>query len=525
MSKVILRGYQNDCIQGVREAFTRGKKRVTCVLPTGSGKTTIFGQMCSSYAQRNPKKRAAIISHLGLLTKQTGDRFKEDYGIISEVLQAGRLPSQKAQTIVTTMQSFRSKEKLLRWASKLSFGAGTLERLNIGLLIIDECHLVGNDSYQTILDMFPNAYVIGFTATPFRQNKLMTNMFEEVAYTISAQELIDQGFLVPPALKRVKFNVFDQAEMFSNIIKIYNEYHKGHKAVVYLKTIAEAELLRNVLIESGINCSAITSKLKGKKRDEILKDYREGNGPDILTTVDVLTAGFDSPNLRCIFMPYKVGSVTTYLQRVGRGLRPYVGKAECDVYVNTTAPKIEEGFWERITREMLDKGGRKKEDYEDYLELLKDGKELCTEEEISWTMDVVNMAKEVRGKGMENLYLKIIHKDFPKEMLQAFIDHPPTTPNSSHKPKPTDKQLGYLEKHKINAEGLSKYECIGIIEAHMRSLGWVPPQDEIVPSGKHKGKHFSKVPRMYWKIISKRPSDLYKSYRNYKEKIDAKRTK
>uniref|UniRef100_UPI00356ACF84 DEAD/DEAH box helicase n=1 Tax=Zhongshania sp. TaxID=1971902 RepID=UPI00356ACF84 len=253
---VTLRGYQNDTVEGVRNVFRQGGKRVACILPTGSGKTTIFGSICREFAHKNPTQRAAIISHLGLLTSQTGDRFREEWGINSQVLQADRLPTTEAQTIITTMQSFRSEEKLLKWADKLSFGTGTLERLNIELIIIDECHLVGNDSYNTILEMFPDAYVIGFTATPFRQNKLMTNLFEEVAYTISTQELIDQGYLVPPKLNGMDFNTFDQADMFARIINTYKQRHSGHKAVVYLKTIAEAELLRNVLVDAGITSSA-----------------------------------------------------------------------------------------------------------------------------------------------------------------------------------------------------------------------------------------------------------------------------
>lgn len=520
MSTVTLRGYQNECITGTREAISKGARRVACVLPTGSGKTTIFGSICQNFARRGTGAKAVIVSHLGLLTSQTGDRFRDEWGLATEVLQADRLPTAKAQTIITTMQSFRSEEKLLRWADKLSFGTGTLERLDIGLLIIDECHLVGNESYSKILSMFPNAYVIGFTATPFRQNKLMTNMFDEVAYTISMQELIDQGYLVPPKLHLTDYDTEDLGDVASKIVQIYNTKHKGEKAVVYMRTIEEAETLRNILIECGITSSAVTSKLTGAPRDELLRDFKKGDGPSILTTVDVLTAGFDSPNLMCIFMPYRVGSVTTYLQRIGRGLRPYEGKSHCDIYVGANSPGIENGFWEKITKQVLNAGKR---DYDNYEDLLEYGKNDFSHEEYVWTKEVVDMANKAKLKGMEELSQMMVTKVFPPELLDVLVEHPPAMRKS--KVKATPAQIKYVSGIiGQDASRLTKQECSIIIDAHKRKNGWEPPKDEIVPAGKHKGKHFSQVPHAYWRFAAKSPSsELWKSYKQYKNKIGGKK--
>jgi len=465
-------------------------------------------------------QRAVIISHLGLLTSQTGDRFREEWGLASEVLQASRLPSAKAQTIITTMQSFRSKEKLLKWADKLSFGTGTLERLDIGLIIIDECHLVGNNSYTDILSMFPNAYVIGFTATPFRQNKLMTNMFDEVAYSVSMQELIDQGFLVPPKLHLTPFDTEDMADVASKIAEIYSKKHKGQKAVVYMRTIEEANLLRNILVDCDISARAVTSELTGKPRDELLKEFRSGGGPAVLTTVDVLTAGFDSPNLMAIFMPYKVGSVTTYLQRVGRGLRPYDGKTHCDIYAGSNSPGIESGFWEKITRQILNAG---RTDYDNMLDVLELGKNDYSEEEYLWTQDVVRMAKEAKAKGMHKLFDMIVTKQFPDAMLNLMLDTPPCTTKKNAKTKMTKGQEKYLKGIGLYAEGLTKQEASSILWNHKLSKGWTPPKDEVIQEGKHKGKHFSQVPPMYWKVISKYPNETYRAYKRYKNKIGGKK--
>ena len=347
MKEPTMRGYQDDCIKGLRNAITTGNRKCLAILPTGSGKTTIFGKITKGFLDRHPNERAAIISHLGLLTAQTGDRFRDEWGLESGVLQANRLPAGGDRCVITTMQSFSKRNKLERWSLNAGGFSPSIDRLKITLLVIDEVHRWCK-TYEQIEEMFPNALIIGFTATPFKENKLMTNMFDCVAYTISTQELIDMGHLVPPILNEIDFDTTDEADMYAKIIQVYRERHHKQKAVVFLRTIEQCDTLRNIMLQTGIKASAITSKFTGEGRDEALRFFRQGDGADVLITVDVLTAGFDSPNLRAIFMPYKVGSVTTYLQRVGRGLRPDKGKTHCDIYAGSNSPGIEPGFWEKI---------------------------------------------------------------------------------------------------------------------------------------------------------------------------------
>jgi len=368
---------------------------------------------------------------------------------------------------------------------------------NVGLIIIDEAHYVGSQSYDSIMCMFPDAVIIGFTATPFRGNKLMTNMFERVAYTISMGDLIDQGYLVPPKLKLTPFNTADPAELYAGIVEVIKN-HPDEKIVVYLKTIADAEECRNIIVDNGFTCSAITSKFKGKNRDLLLEEYRSGNGPQVLTTVDVLTAGFDSPNLSVIIMPYKVGSVTTYLQRVGRGLRINPGKTHCDIYVGGKNPKLDGGFWERITRQMLKQGRNEYDNYLDDLDFLKDE---LSEEEYEWTVDVVNMAKAVGKKNMNGLFECIINKEFPVDLLNTFIENHPIVPNKKLlKMRLTDKQFDKLDQFGIDGSCLSRGEAMSTIASIIRKEGTYDKRD-IVPSGKYKGYFFNEVPTSYWSML------------------------
>jgi len=514
-----LRGYQDECIEGIRTSIGRGFSTMACVLPTGSGKTTIFGNIISRYLDSNIGKRAVVVSHLGLLTSQTSSRFRSEWGVECGILQASVTPSAEDRCVITTMQSFRDENKRIRMSQSRSFWS-TDSVPDVGLIIIDECHLSGCRSYQEIINAYPEAYVIGFTATPFRQNKLMTNLFQCVAYTCPMQRLIDEGYLVEPRLNMTPFDRTNQTDIFAKIIKIYKEKHIGHKAVVYLKTIEEAKLLRNILVDSGIKSDAITSELTGDRRDELLEEFRNGGGPDVLTTVDVLTAGFDSPNLRALFIPYKVGSVTTYLQRVGRGLRPYDGKTHCDIYVGSNSPDIEKGYWEEITQRMLNQG-RDPSSYDNYLDILKFAENDMSQEMYKWTLDVVNMANDVRSLGMDGLFDMIVSKKLPEEMLNIMISENPTTTKKGAKTKITKSQEKYLKDNNLYADGLTKQEASAMIYANKRSRGWEPNQSEIVQTGKHKGKHFSQVPPAYWGILAKKfPfSPTYKEYKKYKDSI------
>jgi superfamily II DNA or RNA helicase len=512
--QIKLREYQNECQDAIFRDINAGVKRLACVLPTGSGKTTIFGSVVAEYLRENVGMRAIVISHLGLLTAQTSKRFKEEWGVESGILQANKFPKRGQNCVITTMQSFRNEDKRLRLSQSGSFW-GSVGGSDIGLIIIDEAHYSGCKSYQEIMDAYPNAVVVGFTATPFRENKLMTNMFDKVSYTVSMQDLIDLGYLVPPKLNVAPFNTNDPADMFAKMIAIYKGKHDGQKAVIYLKTIDEAELCRNIFVDSGINCSAVTSRLTGAPRDKLLADFREGGGPDVLTTVDVLTAGFDSPNLCALFIPYKVGSVTTFLQRVGRGLRPFKDKKYCDIYAGGLSPDISEGFWEKMTKTMLNQG-RPATDFEDIRDILEYAD--IKEEQYKWTQEVVNMANEVKAKGMGKLFDMIITQKFPKEMLDVFVNHPPTITKKGARSPMTKGQDWYFENNKLSRDGISKQEASAIIMGHKRANGWKPSKAETVPAGKHEGKYFGEVPPAYWFYLSKNmpKSDAYTSYRSWK---------
>lgn len=510
-----LRPYQTDAVVSTLNRLDTD--RITAVvMPTSAGKTLCMCHVANAVLKENSDNAVVILSHLSVLIKQTMNVMSEEFGTECHILRADVIPPEDARVVVTTMQSFRNIDKIVSW------GGGS----RVKLLIVDESHFLGTNSYTKILEMFPNAKVMAVTATPFRKNKLMSNMFDSVAFTISAQELIDQKYIVPPTLRYYRFDTENIVAMSRQVATIYKENHNGHKVIVYLRSISDCNTMRNMLVDAGIRAEAVTSKLTDVSRETVLEDFKNNttSSASVLVTVDVLTAGFDSPNVRAIIMPYRIGSVTTYIQRIGRGLRLDEGKTDCKVYVGGDNPRIVKGFWERINKKALALGERKKRDetITDREEYLKENKELMSKQEITWNKAVCDMAKDMRKMRFDNIAKSIMAMDFPKEFLDKIVSTPPHKQKSYEPATDGQKRFLYSIGFAEISKNCTKQEATYLLNRYREIQGRV--QDwEVVPMGLHKGKMWGEVPHVYKKfVLDGRDGDLKKSYLAWKERIKSK---
>jgi len=514
---LILRDYQRNCVEAVRDSFKAGNKKVLCALATASGKTVIAASIVQQYLAKNPDKRVLFLSHLSILVDQTGDSFYKHFDIKSDVLQASEIPLADSKCIVSTIQSFKSEEKVQEWANKLNYSTGkTIKALNIGLVFIDECHHAFlSNTHKAIDAILPDVNLIGLSATPIKENKLITDHFDDVAFSLSTQELIDLGYCVPPELKVLAVNPLDETELYSTMIASYKQSHSGQKAIIFLKTIEECMNVASLFELAGVNALAITSKLTGRTRTKSLNDFRSNKegSLEVLTTVNVLTAGFDSPNIQVIYMPYKVSSVVMYVQRCGRGLRicPEIGKTKCTVYAASKTPILESGQWEKMNKVLL--GANSKKEQETYLDDLD--LTLLTETKKRWTMEIVRMAKAIEGKGLINLSNMIIGKKFPEDLLDVMRGMPISKPYKLSKAKLTPAQAKVLDRYEVTTD-LTKQEASIVIDGISRKEGWTIPKWKMVQSGRYKGRQWKDVPFMYlkalhWGDVTKKEWNLYRS--------------
>jgi len=397
------------------------------------------------------------------------------------------------------MQSSRDSDRIER------FRKATL--YPVGLVIVDECHFLTTESYTTALSYFPEAKVLGVTATPFRDRMLMTNIFDKISYSISLQELIDQGYLVPPKLKGYVVESGMADDRMAMVAALYNDHEQGRKAIVFVKTIEDATTLRNVFENMGVPARAVTCDLTGDNRDEVLSDFRTGKTM-VLTTVNVLTAGFDAPCVEAIFLPYNTDSPTLYMQRIGRGLRLdpcNPEKKECRVYVMGDAPSISSQMYERLNRHTLDGTAEWKErkTFTDDLAFnLPSGE---SAEIYQWTTKVVEVVEKLERLGLSGVARVLNEKKFPPKFLgkldkivaKLAVMQPPVTGRSATKQQ-VEQLFGYGFP-RPESESLTKGEAAMVVAAMQMMLSDGGPF--VLTKGKYSGKHVKDLPLPYQQVV------------------------
>lgn len=506
----VLRDYQKDFSDCVVRDFNAGHTRLIAVVATGGGKTVTFGHVADRYIKRNQDRVVLVLSHLGLLIPQTGTSFAKFWGIESHVLQAQTIPPEDARCVLATIQSAKDLVKLMQW--------GGFRK--VGLVIVDEAHRMFNDSYDQLFKLLPeDIRLLAVTATPFKENQLLTSQFDKVTYTISTQELIDKGSLVKPVLRYVPYSRTDLEVNIRLTIDVYKQRHSGKKAIVYLKRQADCHDMKAILDSHGIKSTVVTGTVTGELRDQILSDFKNDvdGSADILLTVDVLTAGFDSPNIVAIFMPYPTKSVSVYLQRIGRGLRPDEGKTECAVYIGGKSPELMKKEWEKIQKKALNLGKRA---VKDVFEALEFNQEFMTKDEIVANKRLADMAKKVRTMNMPNLFESIAKAEVPDYLMDALQLTINRTASSNSKLASTPAQQQYLKKLGVHRP-TTKAEATVLIDAYRRAKGWTPAEFEVVPSGRFKDWQWKNVPHVYKKYLfnEKGGDTLMEHYKRWKRII------
>jgi superfamily II DNA or RNA helicase len=508
-----LRQYQKDSVDSVIRDFNSGHRKVAVILPTGAGKTEIMLATADKMIQQRGGK-ALILSHMGLLVGQTSDRAalripNRHIGW----LKAGYTPRQTDDIIIGTMQSARIEHKI----NHIN---------NINLIIIDEAHFITADSYKAILSRYPNAYVLGLTATPYKSKRLMTNQFEKVSYCASLNEMISQGYLLPPVMIGVQ-QMNDDVSI--DVCKLYKERELGKSAICFMPSVEEAELMTSVFKMEGIHAATIVGDTPEATRRRAIDEFQAGN-IKVLCTVDVLTAGFDAPCTEVILMPSRCGSPTVFMQRVGRGLRRYENKENCRVYFwSAGCPKIEKKFYEEIAKFAMEK----KPDKMDIFEALEWAKYEDDEETMNYCMKMAKIHKDIKSMG-HDFFADLIRQDALPGDLMGRIDllHDKLSGVRARKTdtEATERQVDYLERilgTKVNSITLGEADSLISICGQMKQPSHpIYGEQWNVQSGIHKGKHVKDLPWNYVCFcLSKSPhgqiSRLFHKWTEFKKELRA----
>ena len=324
-----LRPYQQEAKEKIfREWET--VNRTLLVLPTGCGKTIVFAKVTEECVRRG--NRVLILAHRGELLEQAADKLAKATGLgcATEKAEESCLGSWFRVT-VGSVQTMMREKRLEQFPSDY-----------FNTVIIDEAHHCLSDSYQRVLNHFPDAKVLGVTATPDRGDmRNLGQYFETLAYEYTLPKAIKEGYLSPIKaltlpLKLDLSSVGVQAGDFKSgeiataldpylyqIADEMSKYCMDRKTVVFLPLVKTSQKFRDILNEKGFQAAEVNGD--SKDRAEILEAFDRGDY-NVLCNSMLLTEGWDCPSVDCIVVlrPTKVRSL--YSQMVGRGTRLHPGK-------------------------------------------------------------------------------------------------------------------------------------------------------------------------------------------------------
>jgi type I restriction enzyme R subunit len=374
-----IRYFQEVAVNRAMEAIADGKQRILLTMATGTGKTFVAFQIVWKLyqtrwnLQHDGKRRPRILflADRNILADQAFNEFSafpEDALIRikpDEISKKGKVPT-NGSIFFTIFQTFMSGPN-----NTPHFGEYPADYFDF--IIIDECHRGGaNDegTWRGILEYFSPAVQLGLTATPKRQDNVDTyKYFGDPVYVYSLKEGINDGFLTPFKVKRIKTTLDDyiytpddqviEGEIeegkiytepdFNRIIEIkereakrvkifLDNINQNEKSIVFCATQDHAAAVRDLINQNKKSkepnyCVRVTAN-DGALGDQYLREFRDNEKtiPTVLTTSQKLSTGVDARNIRNIVLMRPINTIIEFKQIIGRGTRLFEGKEYFTIY-------------------------------------------------------------------------------------------------------------------------------------------------------------------------------------------------
>jgi DNA repair protein RadD len=327
---VELRPYQVQLLDDIRAAMRQGHRRILAVMPTGAGKGTTIGAMVASATAKG--KRTLVLAHRAELIDQlsrTACQWEVNHGVIQASLSMD----------LSKLVQIGSVQTVARRLHKLPAP---------DIIIQDEAHhVVAGNTWGKIIDQWPDAYLIGKTATPTRLSGEglgagQGGYFTAMVQGPSAAWLTDNGYLAsarvlaPPGFDaaglRKKMGDFDakQAEervgtIMGDCVSHYRKHLAGQTAIAFCCSVAHAEAVAQLFMSQGIPAASIDGTMTADQRRDLLTALGTGR-IKVLTSCSLIGEGVDVPSVGGCILLRPTQSVSLHLQMIGRCLRPSHGK-------------------------------------------------------------------------------------------------------------------------------------------------------------------------------------------------------
>ena len=328
-TEIDLYNYQKGAIDKIFERFEQcpNDYHLLYQLPTGGGKTIIFSEIVRQYLKLK-KKKVVVLTHRIELCNQTSKVLTE-FGVLNKVVnsKASLDDQQKYSCFVAMVETLNNR--LLD---------NKLDISDVGLVIIDEAHY---NSFTKLLKFFSTSFILGVTATPLSSNinLPMTDNYDELIVGESISELIKNKFLARANLYTYNVGLsslivgangdytvksseelYTNNDMLSKLLIAFEERCLNKKTLIFNNGINTSLIVYDNFKKAGFNIRHLDNTATKKQRFETLNWFKET--PDaILSSVSILTTGFDEPTVNCIIINRATKSLTLYYQMIGRGSR------------------------------------------------------------------------------------------------------------------------------------------------------------------------------------------------------------
>ncbi|WP_168160257.1 DEAD/DEAH box helicase [Cloacibacillus porcorum] len=334
-----LRDYQQRAITMLFTWLKYNPGNPCIVMPTGSGKSHVIAELCKNIMLGWPQSRILILSHVKELLQQDAEKIMLAWPEAPLGIYSAGMGSRDIGLPITVagIQSVRDKAEMLGF---------------VDITLVDEAHLISHKAeggYRTLLEALkaknPNMRIVGLTATPYRLGHGLISehgaIFDDLIEPVQIAELVARGFLAPlrsklpgtvlstegvgkrggeyieHELQAAVNNADDNDRIVEEVIRRAGD----RKAWLFFCTgVAHAEAIRNVLRSRGVVAEVVTGATPKTERDRIIADYKAGR-IKALTNADVLTTGFDYPDIDLIALCRPTMSPGLYIQMAGRGMR------------------------------------------------------------------------------------------------------------------------------------------------------------------------------------------------------------
>jgi superfamily II DNA or RNA helicase len=301
----LLREPQQIVFDKIRQNLSKGNKRILVAAATGFGKTALSYIIIKNALEKN--NTVVFTSHRITLAEQTRDKFK---GLQTDFLQGNNKDfKQDYKCLITTLQTLIQTEIK---APKI--------------IIIDEVHYGYNSKLiQNLFKRFPEAIVIGLSATPVDDNDCILDGFDCIIDDYQTIDLIQLGWLVPtkcfaPFNIQISEDENVTDDINRSIVNQYVELGENRKFICFASSKKHCEQLLKMFLTYDIPVAIITADTKKSERYEYLSDFKNSRLKGLIS-IEILTAGFDEPSLNCVILATKMSAWKKYIQCCGRGLR------------------------------------------------------------------------------------------------------------------------------------------------------------------------------------------------------------